>query len=461
MLKSLRPVEIFMLEKLLSNEESLTDCVDSIFEEAGSFKHYNEYQTNDYQTNNDVDDDDQFILNQNKSNHLNASNVTDECLSKDDLIKSKKKSKILKRSISLPDLKRNNLEETKLINNDSDDRFCSRFYATNDEQMINDEIDASFKKITKRIKRCVSQLLVKKHLPMDLMYENNNFTQNEFNRTNNHLLPSCDQQTHLQYHNQPYLNINNHFSSQPQYNSNNNNLIASSSQQSNSLTSSPSSIDSYEINLALNAKGSTYISKGAKQVLHKLFVSISGIADQLQSNFACDLRQILKLVFILHTSTIDEADNASLEEAEEALESTNFSASNKTSNFEEMLNNSENLQLLFSTTLNAIENAQTSNSDDLTREENVDEYTFNRHHQDQDFNEDGENIYENNMFENYQNDFSNHQSSLNNSINHQEQATTNDDLTRFQPVWVPDESTSECTNCRIQFTLLRRRHHCR
>ncbi|NXF89996.1 LST2 protein, partial [Eubucco bourcierii] len=34
-----------------------------------------------------------------------------------------------------------------------------------------------------------------------------------------------------------------------------------------------------------------------KDMLHTLFVSISGVADQLQTNFASDLRSILKTVF--------------------------------------------------------------------------------------------------------------------------------------------------------------------
>lgn len=416
MLKSLRPVEIFMLEKLLSNEESLTDCVDSMFEEPGSFKQYNEFPTDD-----DYPSDHSKVR---ASDQLNANS---------NQLKSMR-TKCLKRSSSLPNL---TCTQTRLNELDK----CSlRHNMTTDDQMLNDEIDASFKTITKRIKKCVSQILVKKQQTVVVIYENNHFSErDQFNHqpSESHQCP--------QFNDQHYLNVN---QQQQQFN----NSIATSSQQSNSPTGSPSSVDSYEISLALNAKGSNYISALAKQLLHKLFVSISGIADQLQSNFASDLRQILKLVFILHTSAIDEADNASLEEAEEALESTNFTTS-KTSNFEEMLNNSENLQLLFSTTLNAIENAQTNNSANLPREETVDE--FNHH---EDYNGEFVNIYENNMYENYSADYNPHRSSINSSIN---QATTTEDLTRYRPLWVADQLISECTKCKIEFTLLRRRHHCR
>ncbi|NWS45139.1 LST2 protein, partial [Probosciger aterrimus] len=34
-----------------------------------------------------------------------------------------------------------------------------------------------------------------------------------------------------------------------------------------------------------------------RDMLHTLFVCISGVADQLQTNFASDLRSILKTVF--------------------------------------------------------------------------------------------------------------------------------------------------------------------
>ncbi|NWX20441.1 LST2 protein, partial [Aegotheles bennettii] len=39
-----------------------------------------------------------------------------------------------------------------------------------------------------------------------------------------------------------------------------------------------------------------------KDMLHTLFVCISGVADQLQTNFASDLRSILKTVFKIITS---------------------------------------------------------------------------------------------------------------------------------------------------------------
>lgn len=393
MLKSLRPVEIYMLEKSLSNEEeSLNDCVDSLFEEPLSFKQdFNEQHQLEKESLN------------NKNYHF---------------IKSKSKS--------MP-----NLREFERIKNNNLNK-------TTDDKLLNciDEVDASFKRFAKRIKKCVSQLLINSPLNNDftvgeytcqnlcfnddqlntnLNYNSYYNQYNECNQFNNQPQqhPSCNsppcqlnsQYSNNGYHNQPYFN------QQPQEHvhqaSNDNSYLATSQQSTNASLTTGSSVDSYEISLALNAKGSNYISETAKELLHELFKSISGIADQLQSNFASDLRQILKLVFILHTSSTDEADNASLEEAEEALESSSYpSAASKQANFEEILNNSENLQLLFGTTLNVIENAQAHNSNNLSREETVD-YEYNE----------SDNIYENYPI-NYQSSFtqSNNDQSLMNDL---------------------------------------------
>ncbi|KAK2712949.1 lateral signaling target protein 2 homolog isoform X2 [Artemia franciscana] len=47
--------------------------------------------------------------------------------------------------------------------------------------------------------------------------------------------------------------------------------------------------------------------KSTEDLLHRLFVCISGVADQLQTNFASDLRVILKTVFQIHMP-VDEVD---------------------------------------------------------------------------------------------------------------------------------------------------------
>lgn len=54
--------------------------------------------------------------------------------------------------------------------------------------------------------------------------------------------------------------------------------------------------------------------KQTQQLIHRLFVSISGVADQLQSNFASDLRFILRHIFV---SEIEGCDNSSDQDGDE------------------------------------------------------------------------------------------------------------------------------------------------
>ncbi|XP_067935880.1 lateral signaling target protein 2-like [Watersipora subatra] len=100
--------------------------------------------------------------------------------------------------------------------------------------------------------------------------------------------------------------------------------------------------------------------RNAQELLHKLFVCISGVADQLQSNFACDLRNILKCVFELHTG--DDTFVDTLDKKPSAVPQTSD-------------NESEPLQA--------------------------------------------------------------------------------------PPAWVPDSEMDKCCSCRLPFTVIRRRHHCR
>ncbi|XP_059846107.1 lateral signaling target protein 2 homolog isoform X2 [Hypanus sabinus] len=57
--------------------------------------------------------------------------------------------------------------------------------------------------------------------------------------------------------------------------------------------------------------------QNSSDMLHRLFVCISGVADQLQTNFAGDLRRILKTVFEIVTSTPERNEDNMEEEKEE------------------------------------------------------------------------------------------------------------------------------------------------
>ncbi|XP_055389244.1 lateral signaling target protein 2 homolog [Condylostylus longicornis] len=74
---------------------------------------------------------------------------------------------------------------------------------------------------------------------------------------------------------------------------------------SGDTTSSLSDGDPHEVDLALRAAGRMKF-KSTESLLHRLFVCIAGVADQLQTNFASDLRQILRSVFLMNTTPVQE-----------------------------------------------------------------------------------------------------------------------------------------------------------
>uniref|UniRef100_A0A8C5UH31 FYVE-type domain-containing protein n=1 Tax=Malurus cyaneus samueli TaxID=2593467 RepID=A0A8C5UH31_9PASS len=51
--------------------------------------------------------------------------------------------------------------------------------------------------------------------------------------------------------------------------------------------------------------------RSTKDMLHTLFVCISGVADQLQTNFASDMRSILKTVFKIVSSQAESSEEHS------------------------------------------------------------------------------------------------------------------------------------------------------
>ena len=92
-------------------------------------------------------------------------------------------------------------------------------------------------------------------------------------------------------------------------------VVSSSCSSTSTSSSSPNdSVDSFELALAVAAKSSQYISPTTRQLLHKLYVTISGVADQLQSNSAADLRVILRHVFKMYTTPDTEEEEEEEEE---------------------------------------------------------------------------------------------------------------------------------------------------
>lgn len=53
-----------------------------------------------------------------------------------------------------------------------------------------------------------------------------------------------------------------------------------------------------------------YFCRSSEDLIHRLFVCIAGVADQLQTNFAGDLRNILKAVFSMNATETESEDEA-------------------------------------------------------------------------------------------------------------------------------------------------------
>ncbi|XP_074602263.1 lateral signaling target protein 2 isoform X2 [Brevipalpus obovatus] len=180
-------------------------------------------------------------------------------------------------------------------------------------------------------------------------------------------------------------------------------------------TATNSTVDSFEIALAVGAKHSHYMSPGSKELLHNLFVSIAGIADQLQSNYASEMRTILQNVYTIHCSSSD--DNESYEEALEAHSDSHGGESSGLSSTTR--SPSETVDSNLSSACNHSDDDPSSSNQTTYlpyggRESESDSLTPHAHSQ-----------------------------------------------LLIPPIWVPDELASVCTSCFSPFTLIRRRHHCR
>lgn len=162
--------------------------------------------------------------------------------------------------------------------------------------------------------------------------------------------------------------------------------------------------------------------KNSDDLLHRLFVCISGVADQLQTNYASDLRNILKNVFEMNCSqlcnvkedSVQKTDciNRSLSEADELHQNNNI---------EEDIGD-------ISSIIIAPEDADRDRTSVDSAEEVVPGI----------------------------------------SISPTDVQSTENLQAKYQfcclsepPPWLPDNLSAHCMACKAPFTIIRRRHHCR
>lgn len=187
---------------------------------------------------------------------------------------------------------------------------------------------------------------------------------------------------------------------------------------------------------------------------------IAGVADQLQTNFAADLRQILRAVFLINCSPEDEnrcmIDETKSDNRQGLFE---FRGSFEENVFEQNIQGTTGSQ-------QSICSAEEVNpeSDDGCFEEN-DQIV-----ETQDDDHDG------NRKRRYGNRLNGRSVSLSddattsnghsdiriaNTRNYSISESPLPSYPQSPPKWIPDHQVPKCMSCKFQFTAFRRRHHCR
>lgn len=176
--------------------------------------------------------------------------------------------------------------------------------------------------------------------------------------------------------------------------------------------------------------------RSSEDLIHRLFVCIAGVADQLQTNFASDLRNILKSVFLMNTSdsteTSSTVDTTSLEASLEYRPSEDDVIENNEFSVDPNILAQE---ALFDTNVYFHLDAENETEEDYTnhpRQNPPEEHNL--------------------AYASLREDFANLR------VNGEGQANGS---TERPPIWIPDVEAPKCMSCGVNFTVVKRRHHCR
>lgn len=191
--------------------------------------------------------------------------------------------------------------------------------------------------------------------------------------------------------------------------------------------------------------------KSSEDLLHRLFVCIAGVADQLQTNFACDLRNILKSVFLINAT--DTTETPLLKSVEPANPMENSIEYHPSEN--EVIENNE-----FSVDPNILAQEALFDSNiyfHLDSEDECPEYSNHPRPTQGDERSINSLSSDLNRYASLREDIANlHTRDTTQVEPHCEVS----DYSR-PPIWIPDVEAPKCMSCGANFTVVKRRHHCR
>lgn len=181
--------------------------------------------------------------------------------------------------------------------------------------------------------------------------------------------------------------------------------------------------------------------KSSEDLIHRLFVCIAGVADQLQTNFAADLRNILKSVFLMNQSIDPEPEPQPEKTPAIEYEPTEDQIIQNGSSFDSVYSAEEvYADSTSDSTSNGSGRVARRNTVNATERTEQTPPTDER------------------------------RKSIDNTVNLQASVSAGDlSFSRECPVsgperlpeWVPDIAAPACMRCTAHFTAFRRRHHCR
>ncbi|XP_022915844.1 lateral signaling target protein 2 homolog [Onthophagus taurus] len=171
--------------------------------------------------------------------------------------------------------------------------------------------------------------------------------------------------------------------------------------------------------------------RSSEDLIHRLYVCIAGVADQLQTNFASDLRNILKSVFLMNVSNDPDP-------------------SRQTDSIEYHPTDNE-----------VIENEEFSVDPDILAQEALFDTVYFQ------INDDGS--YDGNALTDQTVEDVGRSAVVEGIIENGERSVDGRNVVPVEagvgperpPIWIPDVEAPKCMSCGSNFTVVKRRHHCR